>query len=122
MRVNASPPGWYHSPRMRIAPFLFLAVPLAAVAARASEPTPGRQRELVHLVRQDCGSCHGRQLTGGLGLPLTAEALRDKPLEGLEATIHGGRPGTAMPPWKSILSDAEIRWIVEKLMTGFPKE
>ena len=122
MRVNASPPGWYHSPRMRIAPFLFLAVPLAAVAARASEPTPGRQRELVHLVRQDCGSCHGMQLTGGLGLPLTAEALRDKPLEGLEATIHGGRPGTAMPPWKSFHSDAEIRWIVEKLMTGFPKE
>ncbi len=81
-----------------------------------------RQRELVHLVRQDCGSCHGMQLTGGLGLPLTPEALRDKPLEGLAATIHAGRPGTAMPPWKTILSEADIRWIVEKLMTGFPKE
>ena len=96
-------------------------MPVAA-AVQAEAPTPARQRELVHLVRQDCGSCHGMQLTGGLGVPLTPEALRDKPLEGLEATIHGGRPGTAMPPWKSILSDAEIRWIVEKLMTGFPKE
>ena len=122
MRVNAHPADWCHPSGMRIAPFLVLSVPLAAVAAQASEPTPTRQRELIHLVRQDCGSCHGMQLTGGLGLPLTPEALHDKPLEGLEATIHGGRPGTAMPSWKTILSDAEIRWIVEKLMMGFPKE
>jgi cytochrome c55X len=107
---------------MRITPLLFLAVPLTALAVQAGEPTQMRQRELVHLVRQDCGSCHGMQLTGGLGLPLTPEALRDKPLEGLAATIHAGRPGTAMPPWKTILSEADIRWIVEKLMTGFPKE
>ncbi len=100
----------------------FLAVPLAAAAVEAGEPAPARQRELIHLVRQDCGSCHGMKLTGGLGSPLTAEALRDKPLEGLEATIHGGRPGTAMPPWKTILSESEIQWIVHKLMTGFPTE
>ena len=122
MRVNARPVDWYHSSRMKIALFPFLAVTLAAMAVQAQEPTPLRQRELVHLVRQDCGSCHGMQLTGGLGLPLTPEALRDKPLEGLEATVHGGRPGTAMPPWKTILSDSEIQWIVQKLMTGFPRE
>lgn len=97
-------------------------VTAAAANALAADPSPERQKELVRLVRQDCGSCHGMQLTGGLGLPLTPEALRDKPLEGLAATIHAGRPGTAMPPWKTILSEADIRWIVEKLMTGFPKE
>jgi cytochrome c55X len=87
-----------------------------------AEPGPARQQELLHLVRQDCGSCHGMRLTGGLGLPLTPEALRDKPVEGLEATVYYGRPGTAMPPWKSILSEAEVHWIVQKLMTGFPNE
>ncbi len=88
----------------------------------AAEPSQARQQELLHLVRQDCGSCHGMRLTGGLGLPLTPEALRDKPVEGLEATVYYGRPGTAMPPWKGILSEAEVRWIVQKLMTGFPNE
>lgn len=105
----------------------FLAVaPVAIAATQAAEPDvapdAARQRELTRLVRQDCGSCHGMQLTGGLGLPLTPEALRDKPLESLEATIHGGRPGTAMPPWKTILSESEIRWIVQRLIAGFPKE
>lgn len=107
---------------MRFTLLVLLAAPLAATAVQAEVPTPARQRELVHLVRQDCGSCHGMRLTGGLGLPLTPEALRDKPIEGLEATIHGGRPGTAMPAWKTILAEPEIRWIVEQLMTGFPKE
>lgn len=105
---------------MKSALLAFLGFHLAI--AQATEPDPVRQRELTRLVRQDCGSCHGMQLTGGLGLPLTAEALREKPAEALEATVHGGRPGTAMPPWKSILKESEVHWIVQKLMTGFPKE
>jgi cytochrome c55X len=107
---------------MRLAPFAPLVALLAVSSATAGEPSPARQRELIHLVRQDCGSCHGMKLTGGLGLPLTPDALRDKPLEGLAATVHGGRPGTAMPPWQTILSESEIRWIVGKLVTGFPAE
>ncbi len=81
-----------------------------------------RQKELVHLVRQDCGSCHGMLLTGGLGLPLTPQALRDKPFEGLVATVYYGRPGTAMPPWRSIITEQEAEWIVRQLMAGFPSE
>jgi cytochrome c55X len=107
---------------MRFVLSAFLLAPLAVAAVQAEEPSGARQRELIHLVRQDCGSCHGMRLTGGLGLPLTPEALREKPLEGLEATIHGGRPGTAMPAWKTILSENEIQWIVRRLMTGFPNE
>jgi cytochrome c55X len=88
----------------------------------AADPEPARQSELVRLVRQDCGSCHGMTLKGGLGLPLTAEALRDKPFDGLVATVVYGRPGTAMPPWKSIISENEAEWIVRRLMQGFPEE
>lgn len=82
------------------------------------------QAELVRLVRQDCGSCHGLRLTGGLGSPLTAQALaaREMPLASLEATIWHGRPGTAMPAWKSILSPSEVTWIAEQLLLGFPEE
>lgn len=80
------------------------------------------ERKLVRLVRQDCGSCHGMQLTGGLGHPLTPEALRDKPLDSLVATVVHGRPGTAMPPWKTILSEKEAEWIVRRLIEGFPQE
>ena len=39
---------------------------LAGVAsAAAAEPSPARQKELIHMVRQDCGSCHGLTLQGG---------------------------------------------------------
>lgn len=78
--------------------------------------------DLVRMVRQDCGSCHGMTLQGGLGTPLTPAALRDKPTESLVATIVYGRPGTAMPAWKGILSEADARWIVTRLMEGFPEE
>lgn len=92
------------------------------VHAESTAPDPQRQRELVHMVRQDCGSCHGLTLQGGLGPALTVEALRDKPAEGLVATIVGGRPGTPMPPFRGILSEAEAAWVVEQLMAGFPED
>jgi cytochrome c55X len=101
---------------------VFFAPFLLAGAASAAEPDAARQRELVRLVRQDCGSCHGMQLTGGLGLPLTAAALKERPFDGLVATVVYGRPGTAMPPWKSIVTEAEAEWIVCQLMNGFPEE
>jgi cytochrome c55X len=97
---------------------------LAIAAARADGAAPGadRQRELVHVVRQDCGSCHGLTLQGGLGPALTAAALRGKPAEGLVATIIGGRPGTPMPPFRGILDEAEAAWVVDRLLEGFPAD
>jgi cytochrome c55X len=94
---------------------------LASTAALAAEPDAARQKELVRMVRQDCGSCHGMTLQGGLGPALLPDTLRDKPPAGLAATIYYGRPGTPMPPWKSFLSEAEADWIVNKLMSGFPQ-
>jgi cytochrome c55X len=93
----------------------------AAAAAAAGPPDPARQRELVRLVRQDCGACHGMRLQGGLGSPLLPSALGDKPAESLVATVLQGRPGSAMPPWRSMLTTEEAEWIVGRLREGFPE-
>jgi cytochrome c55X len=95
-------------------------LPMLAAAGSASVdvPSPARQRELAHLLRQDCGSCHGLTLKGGLGPALTPEALRSRPPESLVATIVAGRPGTAMPPWARFLSESEARWLVDRMQSG----
>ncbi len=98
-----------------------LTLAAAVPAAAGAQPSPERQRELVHLVRQDCGSCHGLTLQGGLGPALLPSTLADKPFDGLVATIIGGRPGTPMPPWHRFLAEDEARWIVARLIEGFPK-
>jgi uroporphyrin-III C-methyltransferase/precorrin-2 dehydrogenase/sirohydrochlorin ferrochelatase/uroporphyrin-III C-methyltransferase len=53
-----------------------------------------RRAELHNLLLQDCGSCHGMTLKGGLGPALTPGALKDKPREFIELTIREGRSGT----------------------------
>lgn len=85
-------------------------------------PDASRRAEMIRLVRQDCGSCHGLTLKGGLGPALLPETLADKDALGLKATILHGRPGTAMPPWARFFSDAEAEWIVTNLQKGFPRE
>jgi cytochrome c55X len=97
---------------------------LGTGVANANELSSERARELVRMVRQDCGSCHGMTLNGGLGPALTADALkvRDIPKESLVATIVGGRPGTPMPPWHRFLSEPEAGWIVDRLLEGFPQQ
>jgi cytochrome c55X len=92
--------------------------PVAAFAAGAAAPDTPRQRELLALLQQDCGSCHGMRLTGGLGPALTPEALRTRPAASLVATIVSGRPGTAMPPWRRFVSEAEAQWLVARMVLG----
>ena len=89
-----------------------------ASAAPGAQPDAARQRELLVLLKQDCGSCHGMRLTGGLGPALTPEALRTKPAESLAATIVYGRTGTAMPPWRRFMSEAEADWLVARMIDG----
>lgn len=98
---------------------------LYCAGAWAAEPAAGtvdrtRSQELIALVRQDCGSCHGLTLKGGLGPALLPEVLKDKPADFLKFVILQGRPGTAMPPWQKFLSDADATWIVSNLQKGFP--
>lgn len=77
-----------------------------------------RQLELVSLLKQDCGSCHGMTLKGGLGPALTPDVLSTKPRELLVETILAGRPGTPMPPWAPFLSRDEANWLVNNLIEG----
>ena len=99
-----------------------LGLALAAEPAASAQPDTSRQQQLVRMVRQDCGSCHGMQLTGGLGPALTRESLAERTVGSVAATIFHGRPGTPMPPWRSLLSEGDATWIAERLLAGFPEE
>ncbi|UZE97516.1 c-type cytochrome [Alkalimarinus alittae] len=80
--------------------------------------TQTRATELAHMVKHDCGSCHGMTLKGGLGPSLLPEQFKDKNVEYIKLSILHGRNGTAMPPWNAILSDNDAEWIAEYLLSG----
>lgn len=84
--------------------------------------TQTRKAQLIHMIKQDCGSCHGMTLKGGLGPALLPENVKDKPISFLQSTILYGRPGTAMPPWNNILTQQEASWISKKLQQGLSNE
>ncbi len=96
-----------------------LAIGIAAMAAPAlgGEAAPDTAK-LTNLVRQDCGSCHGLTLKGGLGKPLTAERLLQWNRDQLAHIILDGVPGTPMPPWRPLLTESEARWIADTLKQG----
>lgn len=93
-----------------------------AIGSQAREPAGVDPAELTRLVRQDCGSCHGMTLQGGLGAPLTKDALAGQTVESLTIIILHGKHGTAMPPWKTLLSEMQAQWIARHLLDGFPEE
>ena len=99
-----------------------LAAGLALLAlgggASAGEVTGPRAGELERLVRQDCGSCHGMRLSGGLGPDIRGPALAAIPRGTLAAIILDGLPGTAMPPWRSLISEEDAAWIAEYLKSA----
>lgn len=81
-------------------------------------PDAVRQSELRYLLEQDCGSCHGMTMKGGLGPALLPETLKDKPHDFLVAAVLEGRPGTPMPAWRDLLSEDEVHWLVSGLRSG----
>jgi cytochrome c55X len=99
-------------PLFRFGSLILLVLSFSAFAEPLSDK---RQAELRNLLKQDCGSCHGMTLKGGLGPALTAEALKNKPIELITVTISEGRPGTPMPPWKFLLSEDDIHWLAQTL-------
>jgi len=98
---------------------LLLALPfLLPLPATAQDIAPEWTAELETMLIQDCGSCHGLRMTGGLGTPLTPDVLADRPDPALVGTILWGRPGTAMPPWEALLDEDEAQWMVDRLRQG----
>jgi cytochrome c55X len=87
-------------------------------AAMAADTAPVNGPALARLIQQDCGSCHGLTLKGGLGPDIRPEALSHYDPESLSTVILDGIPGTAMPPWRPLLSQAEVDWMVLYLLNG----
>ena len=105
----------------RLAALLLLAVALPATAtATAGTVTADRAGELQYIVKQDCGSCHGLRMTGGLGRAIPPAALAGRDPDDLSTIILDGMPGTAMPGWRPLLSEDEARWIADYLLTQEP--
>ena len=103
--------------QIRFGQCAWLIAGLLPVVALAELPV-ARQQALRHLLAQDCGSCHGLTLRGGLGPALTREALAGKSPEMLRMVILHGRPGTPMAPWQPFMSEAEAAWLVQQLLEG----
>ena len=100
-------------------PELAFALVTAAAPVLADEvPNVGK---LANLVRQDCGSCHGLTLKGGLGSPLQPKDIAHLEAAGIAQIILDGIPGKPMPPWRGLISEADAQWIAERLKEGFPQ-
>ncbi len=99
---------------------LFLASPVLSIAEDAVRQSISaeRQHELTYMVQQDCGSCHGMTLKGGLGPSLLPERISVLPKQYLIDAVTHGRKDTPMPPWGPLLKHNEIEWIVEQLLLG----
>lgn len=95
-----------------------LLLSIHSVSLLAGPLDSARKNELTDMLLQDCGSCHGMTLKGGLGPALTPDALTKKSAVYLHQTILEGHPGTPMPPWKSILSIPDIDYLVSILKSG----
>ncbi len=90
----------------------------AAARAETQRPDAARRGALVQLLVQDCGSCHGLTLRGGLGRPLRPEDVADRDVDLLAAVILDGLPGTPMPPWRGLLDEADATFLAEALKKG----
>lgn len=90
----------------------------SAHAAYAEPVSPKRAVELERLIRHDCGSCHGMSLKGGLGPDIRASRFDGVPSHAIATLILDGVPGSAMPPWRPLLSEADADWIAAYLTKG----
>ncbi len=104
-------------------PLVWLALSLLATGplGASDDIADSRKQALQYLLIQECGSCHGLTLQGGLGPALLPDKLTSRSPDYLTAIILDGRPGTAMPPWRSLLSPAEARWLADRLIEGHSK-
>ena len=96
--------------------WLALSMLFSAALYAADDISASRQQDLRNLLVQDCGSCHGLQMKGGLGPALLPSTLHGKSAEYISAIILDGRPGTAMPAWRPLLSPLEADWLARLLL------
>jgi len=101
-----------------------LAVLLVLVLGAPRPATAGEGPDAValkRLVHQDCGSCHGLTLKGGLGPDLRPQTLQHYQPDILASVILDGIPGTAMPSWRPLMTEADAVWIAQYLLQSEPQ-
>lgn len=112
-----------------VLPLLFAGWTLAAVFAASPSPSAsgsassasgaanaplGDPAKGAQLFGQNCATCHGSNLEGGVGPKLNPIAQlpgvsNPKDPAFIETTIKNGRPGTAMPAFGGKLSNQDIQ-------------
>ena len=75
--------GWH-----RAFAWLALMVCAAGLHAQPAPPTAQRQQELVRMVRQDCGSCHGLRLPEPVKEKEEVDPVLLRPVDDLELTVR----------------------------------
>ena len=101
-----------------------------ATGSGTTAPTAAAEEETDDLIKDktpadffaaNCATCHGANREGGVGLPLTPEALTQDDAFYADV-IKNGRPGTGMTMMGTILgmSDEEIETLVRYLKTDQP--
>lgn len=101
--------------RTLFAGVLGLAVLVPVTGHALADIPQERKAELLYLLEQDCGSCHGLTMKGGLGSPLRPEILAERSDEQLVEIILDGVPDTPMPPWRPLMSEEEAAFLVQVL-------
>ena len=111
---------WMPKSALKCAVFAIPLVCLGSLSAAsiAGDISTARQAELLYVLEQDCGSCHGLTLKGGLGPALLPDRLADRHVDDLAAIIMDGVPGTPMPPWRPFLKPHEAMWLAHILKSG----
>jgi cytochrome c55X len=104
-------------PRSEIFAIIATAISSTSLSATGTI-SPERAAELKNLVLQDCGSCHGMTLRGGLGPDIRSHALAGRTPQSIANSILDGVPGTPMPPWRLQLSESDAQWIANYLLKG----
>jgi len=102
--------------------FFFLIFTSSPSVAEEGSLTPARKSDLIHLLKNDCGSCHGITLKGSLGPSLLPRDLAKRSASALRAIILDGVPGTPMPAWRGQFSEADETFLVGLLQHGVPHE
>ncbi|WP_456429815.1 cytochrome D1 domain-containing protein [Nitratifractor sp.] len=88
------------------------AASLAATVAQAGTS----KMNFAKMYEKECQGCHGPIHQGGVGADLRPKALKKKNKQMLVDTILHGKPGTAMPAWKSKFSRDDAAGMVDWLM------
>jgi nitrite reductase (NO-forming) / hydroxylamine reductase len=93
----------------------------------AGEPDPHagvgsvRDKSVSAYYADSCSGCHGPDRRGATGPALLPQRLTQEDAYYFDV-IKDGKPGTAMPPWSSLLSDEEIFSLVSYIRSEVSEE